>query len=79
MINFDVQCFMVKKGVHFGLKSQCFIMKIGSFEAEKSVFCHKIGGHFQTGEQGWVSFFPVSERAGIRDGAFCTKKSFAWF
>ncbi len=29
--NFDVQCFTSKKGVHFGLKSQCFIVKRGSF------------------------------------------------
>ncbi len=50
-----VQCFTVKrwvhlgwqvsvlrqKGVHFGLKSQYFIAKKGSFWAEKSVFCHK--------------------------------------
>ncbi len=78
-VNFDVQCFTVKKGcsfglksqcftakkgIHFELKSQCFIMKKGSFWAEKSVFCHKKGGHFQTGEQGWVPLFPLSEGAG---------------
>ncbi len=39
-------------------------MKKESFWAEKSVFCRKIGGHFQTGEQGWVPLFPVSEGAG---------------
>ncbi len=58
------QCFTPKKGVHFGLKSQCFIAKKGLFSAEKSVFCCKKGGNFQTGEQGWVPFFPVSEGAG---------------
>ncbi len=25
------------------------------------MFCSKEGGHFQTGEQGWVPHFPVSE------------------
>ncbi len=38
--------------------------KRAHFEAEKSVFCRKKGGHFQTGEQGWVLLFPVSEGAG---------------
>ncbi len=60
------QCFTSKKGVHFRLKSQCFIAKKGLFWAEKSVFCHKRGGHFQTGEQGWVPFFPGSEGCGRR-------------
>ncbi len=73
----DVECFILKRGfiwddksvfyhkkeVHFGLKSQCFILTKG-FSAEKSVFCHNEGGHFQTGEQGWVPFRPVSEGAG---------------
>ncbi len=57
--------FYHKKGVHFELKSQCFITKKGSFCAEKSVFCCKKGGHLQTGEQGWVAFFSVIEGAGI--------------
>ncbi len=39
--------FYHKKGVHFGLKSKCFIMKKGSFWAEKSVFCHKKGVLFK--------------------------------
>ncbi len=56
--------FYHKKGVHFGLKIQCFIAKKGLFSAEKSVFCHKKGCNFQTGEQGWVPLFPVSEGAG---------------
>ncbi len=30
------------------------------------MFCNKKGGHFQTGEQGWVPLFPVSEGAGKR-------------
>ncbi len=78
-VNFDVQCFTVKKRVYLGwkvsvllekregnfrLKSQCFIAKKRSFWAEKSVFCCKKEGHFQTGEQGWVPLFPVSEGAG---------------
>ncbi len=77
-VNFDVQCFIVKRGGSFGLKSQCFTTKRGfildwkisvlsrkrgRFEL-KSVFCHKKGGHFQTGEQGWVPLFPMSEGAG---------------
>ncbi len=80
-VNFDVQCFTVKmgvhlvwkvkcfttkKGVHFALKSQCFTTKKGSFWSEKSVFCRKKGGNFQTGEQGWVPLFSVSEGAGNR-------------
>ncbi len=59
----------MKKGVHFGLKSQCFIEKKGSFRAEKSVFLHEKGGHFQTGEQGWVPLFPVSEEI-IRNSSY---------
>ncbi len=69
------QCFTAKKGVNFELKSQCFIAKKGSFWAEKSVFCCKKGGHFQTGEQGWVPVFPVSEGAGVpyfHNRSFCT-------
>ncbi len=62
------QCFTTKKGVHFGLKSLCFITKKGSFGVEKSMFCCKKGGHFQTGEQGWVPLFPVSEGAGLQAG-----------
>ncbi len=58
-------CFTTKKGVHFELKSQCFITKKGSFWAQKSVFCCKEGGNFQTKEQGWVPLFPVSEGAGV--------------
>ncbi len=38
--------------------------KGGSFWTEKSVLYRKKGGHFQTGEQGWVPFFPLSEGAG---------------
>ncbi len=60
------QCFTAKKGVHFELESQCFITTKASFSAEKSVFCRKIGVHFQTGEQRWVPLFPVSE-GGSRD------------
>ncbi len=59
-----------KKGVHFWLKTQCFIAKKGSFWAEKSMFCHKKGSNFQTGEQGWGPLFPVSEGAGVLLGKF---------
>ncbi len=69
---FYVQCFTVK-GDSFGLKCQYFTEKGGSFWTEKSVFYCKKGvvllqkrGHFQTGEQGWVPFVPVSEGAGGR-------------
>ncbi len=41
----------------------CFTMKGRIIWAEKSVFCCKKGGHFQTGEQSWVPYFPVSEAA----------------
>ncbi len=59
-VNFYLQCFTVKKGgfiwaeksvfylkkgVHFGLKSQCFIVKKGLFWAEKSVFTTKRGSY----------------------------------
>ncbi len=63
--------FIAKKWVHFGLKRQCFIVKNGLFWAEKPVFCRQKGGHFQTGEQGWVPFFPVSEGAGICGRYWC--------
>ncbi len=56
--------FTAKKGIHFELKLQCFIAKRGSFLVEKSMFCSKKEGHFQTGEQGWAPLFPVSEGAG---------------
>ncbi len=57
---------MLKRGVHFGLKCQCFTMKNRLFSSEKSVFCHEKGDHFKTGEQGWVSLFSVSEGAGAK-------------
>ncbi len=56
--------FYHKKGVNFGLQSQCFITKKVSFWTKKSVLCRKKGGNFQTGEQAWVPLFPVSEGAG---------------
>ncbi len=62
-LNFEPNVLPWKKG-SLGLKSQCFIMKKVSFWAEKWVFCHKEGHHFQTVEQGWVPLFPVSEGAG---------------
>ncbi len=72
-VNFDVQCFTMKKGGSFGLKSQCFIAKKGLFWAEKSVFCCKKGGHFKTGEPWWVPLFALSKRAGSQ---LCTIQSF---
>ncbi len=39
--------FYHKKGVHFGLKRQCFINKKRSFCSEKSVFCGKKGVIFK--------------------------------
>ncbi len=50
--------------------------KKGSFWAEKSVFCHKKGCHFQTEEQGWVPFFqwvrePGSVSLPCRYMAYC--------
>ncbi len=32
------------------------------------MFCHKKGGHFQTGEQEWVPLFPVSKGAMTMSG-----------
>ncbi len=78
-VNFDVQCFTVKMGVHLGCKvsvlpqKRGFILdwkvgvlsrKRGRFELKSQCFHAKKGGNFQTGEQGWVSLFPVSEGAG---------------
>ncbi len=38
-VNFDVQCFTVKKGGSFGMKSQCFITKTRScFAAKRGSF-----------------------------------------
>ncbi len=77
--------FYCEKEGSFGLKSQVFYRKNGgSFWTEKSsvllrkrgrfetksVFYCKKGGHFQTGEQGWVSLFPVSEGAGYEPQLF---------
>ncbi len=63
-VKFDVQCFTVKKRFHLGWKVSVLSWKRESFWAEKSVFCSKKGSHFQTGEQGWIPLFPVSEGAG---------------
>ncbi len=77
-VNFDVQCFTMKKWGSFRLKSQCFTSKRGlildwkvsvlswkrsCFELKSQVFCRKRGGYFQSGEQGWVPLFAVSEGA----------------
>ncbi len=78
-IIFYVQCFTVKRGVHLGwqvsvlpqkggsfwTEKSAFYRKKGSFWAKKSMFCRKKGGNFQTGEQGWVPLFPVSEGAEV--------------
>ncbi len=77
-VNFDVQCFTVKMGVHLGWKVSVLPQKGGSFWTEKSVFyreksvysCKK-GGNFQTGKQGWVPLFPVSEGAGREPPTLC--------
>ncbi len=71
--------FSWEKG-YFGTHLQCFTVKRGKgfIWAEKSVFYHQKwvflswkvsillqkGDHFETGEQGWVLLFPVSEGAG---------------
>ncbi len=70
--------FYRKKGVHFELKSLCFIAKKGLFWAQKSVFYHKKGGHFQTGKQGWVPRFPLSEGAGDHCGMLGRKWGVTW-
>ncbi len=52
--------------VHLVWKVSVLPQKGGSFWTEKSVFClKKKGGNFQTGEQGWVPLFPVSEGARV--------------
>ncbi len=47
ILNWNVSVLLRKRG-RFELKGQCFAAK---------------GGHFQTGEKGWVPLFPVSEGA----------------
>ncbi len=37
---------------------------MGRFQLKSQCFATKKGGYFQTGEQGWVALFPVSEGAG---------------
>ncbi len=64
--------FTAKKGVHFGLKSECFIVKKGVVLSWKASVLQNKGGHFQTGEQGWVPLFSVSEGAGVSDGSINT-------
>ncbi len=41
------QCFTTKKVVHFGLKSQCFIVKMGRFELKSQCFAAKKGVIFK--------------------------------
>ncbi len=47
--------FYLEKRFVLSLKSQCFATK---------------RGNFQTGEQGWVLLFPVSEGAGITESRY---------
>ncbi len=56
--------FYCKKGVYFGLKSQCFITKRGCFQLKSQCLPQKRGVIFKMVKQGWVSLFPVSEGAG---------------
>ncbi len=71
-VNFDVQRFTMKKGVHldwnvcvllqkggvhFGLKSLCFITKKGSFWAESQCFAAKKGVIFKLENKDGYHFF----------------------
>ncbi len=76
-VNFDVQCFTVKRGVHLGFKVRVyckkggsfwteklvFIAKKGSFWVKKSVFCHKKGVILKLENK--EPLFPVSEGSGV--------------
>ncbi len=42
-VNFDVQSFTVKNGVHLGLNVSVLLQKRGSFWTEKCVFYHEKG------------------------------------
>ncbi len=61
--------FYCKKGSSFWIEKSVFFCEKGSIGAEKSEFCRKKGGHFQTEEQGLIPLFAVSEGA----GAFCSE------
>ncbi len=53
--------FYHKRGGSFWTEMSVFYCKKGVvFSWKVSVLLQK-GGHFQTGEQGWVPLFPVSE------------------
>ncbi len=39
------------------------LRKRGRFKPKSQCFAIKKGGNFQTGEQGWVPLFPMSEGA----------------
>ncbi len=55
-------CFTTKRGFILDWKVSALSQKRGCFELKSQCFAEK-GGHFQTGEQGWVPFFPVREVA----------------
>ncbi len=63
LLNIDIFGFesvtnvYAKKGVHFGLKFQCFTMKKGSFWAEKAVLCHEKGVIFKLENKDGHHFF----------------------
>ncbi len=90
MINFNVQCFTVKrgvhlgwqvsvlpqKGIHFGMKSQCFITKKGSFWAKKSVFCCKKGIILKFENKDGYHFF---SEWGSRSLILFPDQHFSWF
>ncbi len=58
------QRFTTKKGVHFELKSQCFIAKRGYFELKSQCFATK-GGNFQTGGQDGYHFLQWVREPGL--------------
>ncbi len=81
--------FYHEKGVHFGLKSQSFIMKKGLFWAEKPMFFHKKGVIFKLENKDGYHFFQwvrelgpyliivkrVKGRVMVEEGSFWTEKS----
>ncbi len=60
----DKSVFYYKKGVHFGLKSQCFVSKSGHFELKSQCFATKKGVIFKLENKDGFPFYSVSEGAG---------------
>ncbi len=63
--------FYRKKGGSFWTEKCVLSRKRGCFELKSQYFAAKKGSNFQTGEQGWVPLFPMSEGAWVLTGQDC--------